>query len=82
VHWVSHDGMQRGTEFSRTRDSAKLLPSVATRFAARGCLSEAAGRGQLVIALSRSPSFPGRSPGRMNKAGEQLFSIIYQLLGR
>lgn len=53
-----------------------------TAIRSQGFLPEAGGRGQLVIALSRSPSFPGPSPGRMNKEGDQLFSIIYQLLGR
>jgi hypothetical protein len=81
VHWVSHDGMQRGTEFSRTRDLLNWFPR-RTAIRSQGFLPEAGGRGQLVIALSRSPSFPGPSPGRMNKEGDQLFSIIYQLLGQ
>ena len=38
------------------------------------------GEGQLVIALSRSPSFPGPSPGGMNKKSDQLILLYISIV--
>jgi hypothetical protein len=46
-----------------------------TSIRSQGFCRRRAGEGQLVIALSRSPSFPGPSPGRMNKESDQLFAL-------